>query len=220
MSEPKTTEETAKPSKKAQKPVALLSGWFATGVAVVLPFAITIWILWAIVSFVDNTIVPLILPAVPEGARGIVAALPGLGGIIAVLGLTLAGALTANFLGRKVVGLTQTLFERVPLVSTLYASVKQIFDTITSPSGQSFKDAVLVEYPGPGLWSIGFVTNREVGEMAAHVGADAVAVYVPQAPIPTSGNLIYVRAGSLKPLTKSAEAALGLVMSAGVIKEK
>lgn len=200
-------------------PAALLGGWFAAGLGVVLPFAITVAICWAIVSFIDKTIMPVLLPALPESWRGIAAALPGLGLVVALVALTVVGALAANFVGRFVVRTTERVVTSVPMVSSVYGSAKQIVETMTNPDGQSFKEAVLLEFPTKGQWSIAFVTQEECGPIERAVGADLVAVYVPSCPIPTSGFLIYVERSLLKPLDKGPEEVLKLVMSAGVVKE-
>jgi uncharacterized membrane protein len=211
--------ETANPLKPRFSPLALVSGWFAAGLGVVLPFAITIAICWAIVSFIDKTVLPAILPLAPLHAQGLIKALPGAGVVAALIGLTVIGALAANFIGRFVVRLTERIMTSVPLVNGVYSSAKQIVETMTNPDGQSFKEAVLVEFPNKGQWSIAFVTNDNPPEINRAAGDTLVALYVPSSPIPTSGFLIYVPRSSLKPLDKGPEEALKLVMSAGVVKE-
>jgi uncharacterized membrane protein len=218
----KTDAAKAEPPKKKKKrfrPLAWLTGSFAAGVAVILPFAITIGILWAIVTFIDNAIVPLVTPMFPPAYQGIANNLPGFGAIFSIVALTLAGALTANFIGRGVVRMTSFVFEQAPIVRSVYSSVKQIIDTMANPGGQSFKESVLIEFPTPGQWSIGFITNDDCGEVEILTGHDVVAVYVPSAPIPTSGFLVYTAKDKLKRLSKGPEEALKLVMSAGIVKE-
>jgi uncharacterized membrane protein len=205
---------------KTFNPIAWATGSFAAGVAVILPFAVTVAILWGIVNFIDKAIVPLVLPLFPPDYQGIAKSLPGFGAIVAIVGLTIAGALTANFIGRFIVRTTRFVFEKAPIVRSVYGSVKQIFETMANPSGQSFKDAVLVEFPGLGQWSIAFITNDDCGEIETLSEDDVVAVYVPSSPIPTSGFLIYVAKSKLKRLKKGPEEALKLVMSAGIVKEK
>jgi uncharacterized membrane protein len=213
------SRDAAKLQKPKFSPLAMVSGWFAAGLGVVLPFAITIAICWAIVSFIDKTVLPAILPLAPPHAQGLIKALPGAGVVVALVGLTVIGALTANFIGRFVVKTTERVMTTVPLVKGVYSSAKQIVETMTNPDGQSFKEAVLVEFPAKGQWSIAFVTNDNPPEINRAAGETLVALYVPSSPIPTSGFLIYVPRASVKPLDKGPEEALKLVMSAGVVKE-
>lgn len=221
MTTPNTTDKPEKPKKQKKRfnPLAWLTGSFAAGVAVILPFAITVAILWAIVTFIDKSVVPLVIPFFPPDYQGLAKSLPGFGLIFSVIALTAAGALTANFIGRGVVKMTSFVFEQAPIVRSVYSSVKQIIETMANPGGQSFKESVLIEFPTPGQWSIGFITNDECGEIEALSGEDVVAVYVPSSPIPTSGFLVYTAKAKLKRLAKGPEEALKLVMSAGIVKE-
>lgn len=200
-------------------PLAWLAASFGTGLAIALPFIITIALCWMVVRFIDNSVMPLVLPALPAGLRGLANALPGAGVVIAVAILTLFGALAANVIGRFFVRQTEKLITTVPLVKGVYGSAKQIVETMSNPGGQSFKEAVLVEFPTPGIWSIAFITNDDAGEIDRALGRDVVGVYVPSCPIPTSGFLIYVERATLRPLGKGPEEALKLVMSAGIVKE-
>jgi uncharacterized membrane protein len=211
-------EATKKPAKRFN-PFGWFSASFAAGVAVILPFAITVGILWAIVNLIEKAIVPMVLPLVPETSRGLIQALPGFGAIFAVVALTVGGALSANFVGRFLVKATEKLFEAAPFVSSIYGSVKQIFDTMTNPSGQSFKEAVMIEYPSAGLWSVGFVTSDTAGEAAKAVGDAVVAVFVPATPLPTAGALVYTTRNKLKPLPGGPESAIKLIMSVGLVKD-
>jgi uncharacterized membrane protein len=184
-----TSFQKAKPpkQKKPFRPFAWVTGSFAAGVAVILPFAITVAIFWAIVNFIDKSVVPMVLPLFPAQYQGLAKNLPGFGLIFSVIALTLAGALTANFIGRFIVRSTSFVFEKAPIVRSVYSSVKQIIETMANPGGQSFKESVLIEFPTPGQWSIGFITNDDCGEIETLAQDDVVAVYVPSSPIPTSG---------------------------------
>lgn len=200
-------------------PFAWASARFAAGLAIVLPFAITIGIVWAVVSFIDKAVVPAVTPVLPGGLAALAENLPGAGALIAVVGLIGIGAFGANVIGRFVVRQSDRLFNTVPLVKGVYGSAKQIVETMSNPGGQSFKEAVLLEFPTPGQWSIAFTTNDEPTHVSHAVGAaDLVAVYVPSCPIPTSGFLVYVPRSALKPLGQPPEEALKLVMSAGIVK--
>lgn len=199
-----------------RKALATLRNWFFTGIVVGAPIGITIWLVWSFVSFVDRRIKPLIPPEWnPETYLQF--ALPGLGIVVAVLGLTALGALTANFLGRALLGFGERVLARVPLVRSIYSAVKQVFETFASSEASSFKEAVLVEYPGPGLWAIGFITSRSPGtEIAERIG-DSIAVLVPTSPNPAMGHLIYVAPDKVKKLDMSVDKAAKLVISFGIL---
>ncbi|MFZ4122592.1 MAG: DUF502 domain-containing protein [Caulobacterales bacterium] len=212
----------AKPKRPARKLgiVAWVSSRFAAGLAIALPFIVTIAIIWWVVGFIDGTVVPFVKPALGPKWGAVAESLPGAGALIAVVILTGFGAFAANFIGRFVVKQTERAFNTLPLVKGVYSSAKQIVDTMRNPGGQSFKEAVLLEFPTPGQWSIAFVTNEQPTQLGRAIGQEAlVAVYVPSCPIPTSGFLIYAPRSSLKPLGQGPEEALKLVMSAGIVKE-
>jgi uncharacterized membrane protein len=189
---------------------------FLTGVALVLPFVVTGWVIWLVVSFVDSNVIPLI----PARYQPIAGSIPGAGVAIALVALTLVGALAANLLGRWIVGAADRFIANLPLVRSIYGGAKQVFKQVAAPERTSFQKAVLVEFPKPGVWAIGFITNEDTSEVAADVGADLVAVYVPQAPIPTSGFLLYLDRATLRPLALPPEEALKRVISLGIIRDE
>jgi len=194
-------------------PLTWLRNRFLYGVAVVLPFAVTFWLLWSIVSFIDDRITPLL----PSVVRPSVELVPGAGLMIALVGLTLLGALAANLIGRTVVRLGERLVGRLPLVRSIYGGAKQVLENISTPHRQSFKRAVLFEFPRPGVWTIGFVTNEAAPEISDAAGVPLVAVYVPQVPVPTTGFLQYLREGELRPLPFGPEEALKICISLGML---
>ncbi|MBX9745908.1 MAG: DUF502 domain-containing protein [Hyphomonadaceae bacterium] len=187
---------------------------FLSGVALVLPFVVTVWLIWMVVAFIDTRVEPLV-PTQFE----ILTRFPGGGVLLAVAALTLVGALAGNLVGRWIVATADTGIANLPLVRTIYGGAKQIFKQVAAPERTSFKQAVLVEFPQPGSYAIGFITNEDTGEIAAEIGADLVAVYVPQAPIPTSGFLLYLPRTSLKPLAIPPDEALKRVISLGIIRQ-
>jgi uncharacterized membrane protein len=189
---------------------------FLAGVALVLPFVVTGWVIWVVVSVIDKNVTPLMPPALQPYAESI----PGLGVVVALAALTLVGALAANLIGRWLVRGADKLIANLPLVRSIYGGAKQIFKQVAAPERTSFKQAVLVEFPKPGSWAIGFVTNENTAEVAQDIGADLVAVYVPQAPIPTSGFLLYLERSALRPLKISPEEALKRVISLGLIRQE
>ncbi len=187
---------------------------FLAGVAVVLPFVITIWVIWMVVTFIDNNVEPLV-----PNQLAFLKSFPGGGLLLALLALTLVGALASNFIGRWSVGAADRAIANLPLVRTIYGGAKQVFKQVAAPERTSFKQAVLVEFPLPGSYALGFITNEDTSEVAQDIGADLVAVYVPQAPIPTSGFLLYLPRTSLKPLALPPEDALKRVISLGIIRD-
>jgi uncharacterized membrane protein len=180
---------------------------FLAGVAIVLPLAVTLWLVVAFVGFVDNQVLPLL----PGPYRMTAEQFPGAGIMVAVVALAALGALAGNFLGRAIVQALDDVVARLPLIRSIYGGAKQVVKQVAAPEQRSFKDAVLVEFPQKGYWTIGFVTNTEPDL----VEKGLVAVYVPQAPIPTTGFLIYAPRDALKPLIVGPEEALKRVISLG-----
>lgn len=197
-------------------PLTWLRNSFLAGVALVLPFVVTGWVIWLVVSFVDNNVIPLI----PERFQPLAESIPGAGLVIALVALTLVGALAANLFGQWLVRTADTFIANLPFVRSIYGGAKQVFKQVAAPERTSFKQAVLVEFPKPGAWAIGFITNENTSEVAHDIGDDLVAVYVPQAPIPTSGFLLYLDRASLRPLAISPEEALKRVISLGLIRQE
>lgn len=214
MSIQKRTRAAVRDSRR--KALELLRNWFFTGVVVGAPIGITIWLVWSFISFVDNRIKPLI-PASWNPETYLPVSLPGLGIVVAVVGLTVLGALAANLIGKSLLRFGERVVARVPLVRSIYSAVKQVFETFASNEASSFKEAVLVEYPGPGLWALGFITSRNPGaEITAHVPA-GIAVLVPTSPNPAMGHLIYVHPDKVTKLDMSVEQAAKLIISFGIL---
>ncbi|OAN43994.1 hypothetical protein A6A04_08925 [Paramagnetospirillum marisnigri] len=192
---------------------ARLRAYFFAGVVVVAPVSITFYIAWKFISFVDGQVSPLIPPAIlPQHW-----ALPGVGLVIAVVGLTLVGALTANFVGRLVVRISEAILTRMPVIRGIYSAVKQIFDTIFGQKAEAFREVVLVEYPRAGAWTIAFVTGQASGEIKDAFADEMVSVFVPTTPNPTSGFLLFVPKADLRPLAMTVEEGLKMVVSMGVL---
>ncbi len=196
------------------QPVTWLRNSFLAGIAVVLPFVVTIWLIWLVVTFIDNNVEPLVPPHL-----AFLKEFPGGGVLIAVAALTLVGALAGNLVGRWVVGAADRGIANLPLVRSIYGGAKQVFKQVAAPERTSFKEAVLVEFPRPGFWALGFITNEDTSEVAADIGDDLIAVYVPQAPIPTSGFLLYLPRSALRPVKLAPEDALKRVISLGIIRD-
>jgi uncharacterized membrane protein len=208
------TQEAVRRSRR--KALATLRNWFFTGIVVGAPIGITIWLVWSFVSFVDTNIKPLI-PAEwnPETYFNI--ALPGLGIVAAIAAITLLGALAANLIGRSLLGFGERVLARVPLVRSIYSAVKQVFETFASSEASAFKEPVLIEFPGPGLWAIGFITSRAPGVEITSTVPDAIGVMIPTSPNPAMGHLVYVSPDRVKKLDMSVDKAAKLVISFGIL---
>ena len=163
--------------------MAPLRKWFFAGLLVVLPVAITVWVVQWIVGTLDQTL--LILPVAwhPDRVFGI--HIPGLGVVLALAILLLVGAVTSNFVGRHLLEWSDRIFNRIPVVRSIYSGVKQVSDTLFSETGNAFRTAVLVQWPRPGVWTIGFVTGSPGGDVANHLTGEFLSVYVPTTPNPT-----------------------------------
>jgi len=196
--------------------LARLRTYFLTGIIVTAPIGITVYIAWQFISWVDESVRPLLPPAYnPE--TYVPFALPGVGLVIGFIVLTLIGALTASFFGRSLVRFGERLVERMPVVRTIYSALKQIFETVLAQSSDSFSEVVLVEYPRRDLWTIAFVTSRTEGEVQDITADDMVNIYVPTTPNPTSGFLLFVPRQDVRPLSMTVEEGIKYVISTGII---
>ena len=169
----------------------MLKKYLITGLLIWVPLAFTLWVLDLIVSSMDRTLLLLPPPWRPESWLGF--PLPGAGLLLSALVLLLTGMAAANIMGQRLVRWWEGLLSRIPIVRSIYSSVKQVSDTLLSPDGNSFRRAVLVEFPQRGQWAIAFVVGAPGERVAAQLGADSVVVYVPTAPNPTSGYTLIVR---------------------------
>ncbi|MDX2236050.1 MAG: DUF502 domain-containing protein [Hyphomonadaceae bacterium] len=200
------------PAPHRFNPLGSLSNSFAAGVALVLPFVVTIWLVWTVVNFIDHRVIPFL----PDVLRPYAERVPGAGLVIALASLTLVGALVGNLVGRALLRWGERVINRLPLVNAVYGGSKQVFKQVAAPERTSFQEAVLIEFPSPGQFAIGFVTNENTSDVVS--GDPLVAVYVPQAPIPTSGFLIYAPRKDLRPLSLKPDEALKRVISLGIVK--
>ena len=197
-----------------------IRNYFLTGLVVAGPLAVTIWLIWSFVSWVDSFITPLIPPAYrPE--TYLPWPIPGTGLVIAIVGLTLLGFLTANLVGRSLVELGEGLLSRMPIVRPIYKTMKQIFETLFSKSGSSFRKVALVEFPAPGMWSLVFISLPPGGDVAAKLPekeGDYVSVFLACTPNPTTGFFFFVQRKDLIELDISVENAMTLLISAGMVQ--
>jgi uncharacterized membrane protein len=199
--------------------MARFRNYFLTGLVVAGPIAITFYLTWWFVNWVDN----LVRPFVPTAYRPetyLPFGLPGSGLIVAVVALTLLGFLTANLIGRTLVDLGERLLGRIPAVRAIYRGLKQVFETLFSGTGSSFRRVGLVEFPSPGMWSIVLISQAPSVEIANKLpGQDEhISVFLPCAPNPTTGFFFYVRKSEIVEIDMSAEDAATLIMSAGVVQ--
>lgn len=193
-----------------------LRNYFLTGIVVAAPLSITVYLLWTFLSFVDDAVTPFI-PARYNPESYLPFGLPGLGLVVLVLVLTLLGFLTANLVGRSLIRLGEKILDRMPIVRSIYGTLKQVFEMVISTKSSSFKDVVLIEYPRPGQWSMGFVTNEMKGEIQERTAEDVICIFIPMAPAPTGGFLVFVPRKDVIYLDMSIDEGMKYVFSAGLV---
>ena len=196
-------------------PMAALRKWLFTGLLVIVPGVITAWVLAWFVGTLDVTLA--ILPEAWQPDRLLGFHVPGFGALLTLTILLVVGALASNFAGRKLVQWGDALVSRIPVVRSIYSSVKQVSDTLFSESGNAFRTAVLVQWPREGVWTVAFVTGAPSGEVAAYLHDDFVSVYVPTTPNPTGGYFVMVRRSDCVELDMTVDAALRYIVSMGVV---
>ena len=189
--------------------------YFVTGLLILVPLAITLWVVNLIIGTMDQSL--LLLPERwrPEAMFGF--RIPGLGSILTLLIIFLTGLATRNFIGNKLVMIWEAVLIRIPVVNTIYSSVKQVSDTLFSSSGNAFRKALLVEYPRKGCWTIAFLTGAPGGDVKNHLVGDYVSLYVPTTPNPTSGFFLMVPRAETVELDMTVDAALKYIVSMGVV---
>ncbi|MBP7606233.1 MAG: DUF502 domain-containing protein [Giesbergeria sp.] len=195
--------------------MAALRKWLFTGLLVIVPGMITLWVLQWIVGLLDQTL--LILPEAWHPDRLLGIHIPGFGIVLTLGILLLVGAAASNFAGRKLVQWGDALISRIPVVRSIYSSVKQVSDTVFSESGNAFRTAVLVQWPREGVWTVAFVTGAPSGEVAGYLNDGFVSVYVPTTPNPTGGYFVMVRKSDCVELDMTVDAALRYIVSMGVV---
>lgn len=195
--------------------MSALRKWLFTGLLVVVPGVITVWVLHSVVGLLDQTLQILPTNWQPDKVLGF--HIPGFGVILTLVILLVVGAIASNFAGRKLVQLGDAIVGRIPVVRSIYSSVKQVSDTLFSESGNAFRKAVLVQWPRDGVWTVAFVTGAPSGEVAAYLRDEFVSVYVPTTPNPTSGYFVMVRKSDCIELDMSVDAALKYIVSMGVV---
>jgi uncharacterized membrane protein len=193
-----------------------LRTYFFAGVLVTAPIGITLYLAWLIIDFIDNQVTPLI-PARYNPESYLPFSIPGLGLIVAAIVLTFIGAFTAGLLGRWVVGLSERLMARMPVIRNVHSALKQILETVLAQQSKAFRQVVLIEYPRRGIWAIGFLTGDTVGEVQNVTEDDTVNVFLPTTPNPTSGFLLFVPREDCHVLSMTVEEGIKMVVSGGIV---
>jgi uncharacterized membrane protein len=192
-----------------------LRKWLFAGLLVIVPLMITLAVLKWIVGTLDQTL--LILPNgwQPDHVLGF--HIPGFGVVLTLAILLAAGAVTSNFVGKKLVKWGDAVLVRIPVVRSIYSSVKQVSDTLFSEGGNAFRTAVLIQWPREGVWTVAFVTGAPGGEVANYLQDDYLSVYVPTTPNPTGGYFVMLRRSDCLELDMSIDSALKYIVSMGVV---
>jgi uncharacterized membrane protein len=194
-----------------------LKTYFLTGLLVLVPLGITLWVLGLVIGTMDQTL--LLLPADwrPSHLLGLNYDLPGFGALLTVAIVFVVGLFAQNFIGQRLVRWWEFLLAHIPVVGPLYTSVKQVSDTLLSSNGNAFRKAVLIEYPRRECYTIGFLTGAPGGDVANHLNGDYISVYVPTTPNPTSGFFLIVPRADAIELDMTVDVALKYIVSMGVV---
>lgn len=210
---------TEKKIKNRISGLTRLRNYFLTGFIICAPLAITAYLVWTFIGWVDSWVKPYI-PQVYNPDNYLPFSIPGFGLIVAFFVITMVGFLTANFIGRSIVRYGEDLLSRMPFVRNLYSGLKQIFQTVFSEQETSFEKVALIEYPRKGLWALCFIatdTRGEVDVVLKENGQETVSVFLPTTPNPTSGFLLFVPKDDMQILDMGVEQAAKLVISAGLV---
>ncbi len=192
---------------------------FLTGLIICAPLAITIWLTFAFIDWADSWVTPYI-PQRYNPQYYFDVTIPGTGLLIAVILITMIGFLGKNLIGRSIVNFGESVLHRMPLVRTLYKSLKQIFETVLKEQSTSFKKCGLIEFPSPGTWALVFISGDVQGEIAARLNSDGeemVGVFLPPTPVPTAGFLMFVPKSKIVMLDMTPEEGARLLISGGLI---
>ena len=187
---------------------------FLTGLVVLIPIVLTVYLVWSIVSFIDKVVIPIIPPKYnPLDVFEIY--IPGLGVFLFLIVTTFIGSLASGFLGRQMISLSEKILSRTPIISTIYNAIKQIIQAVFKPDGTNFKYPCLIEYPRKGVWAVGFATKENTGVIKEKVKEELINVFVPTTPNQTSGFLLMIPKKDLIYLDVTFEQASKFIVSAG-----
>jgi uncharacterized membrane protein len=195
---------------------ARLRNYFLAGILATAPVCLTLYIAWRFITWVDDGVFALLPPEYnPETYLRF--SIPGIGLIIALIGITLIGAITAGLLGRLLRQLMEAIVNRLPIIRTIYNLIKQVTETALANRAQAFRECALVEYPRKGSWTVGFITGTTAKEFEALTGEEMLNVFVPTTPNPTSGFLMFIPRREVHILDMSVEDGIKLVISLGLV---
>lgn len=233
MTEHPPGAEPPQPEKRRARPFARLRGNFLTGLVVVLPIGLTIWLIWTVIGWIDAWVLPLVpasyQPQVllnrllgnesPSDPGWVHLNIRGMGVLVFVVFTVLTGWIAKGLIGRSFIRWTEQLVDRMPVVRSIYNGLKQIAETVFAKSESSFEKACLIEYPRRGVWGIGFISTSAKGEIArlAPEGDPLYGVFLPTTPNPTSGFLLFVPKSEIIELDMKVEDAAKLIISAGLV---
>jgi uncharacterized membrane protein len=189
--------------------------YLITGLLIWIPLVITVWVLKLIVDSLDQTL--LLLPMEFQTENWLGFHVPGMGVVMTLVIVFLTGLMATNLIGARLVALWHEVLHRIPVVNSIYSSVKQISDTLFSSSGQAFRKALLVRWPHEGMWTIAFLTGKPGAEVASHLQGEFISVYVPTTPNPTGGYFVIVARKDVIELDMSVDEALKYIISMGVV---
>lgn len=195
----------------------MLRRYLVAGLLVWVPLGITFIVIKFLLDLMDRLLLVLPVEWRPETVLGF--SIPGFGLVLAVFILLITGMIVANLLGRSILRLWEGILNRIPLVRTVYSSVKQILSSILTTGSHSFRKVLLIEYPRKGIWTLCFQTGQATGELQANLEKESITVFVPTTPNPTSGFIMVVPKEDTKELNMDIEAALKLVMSLGIASD-
>lgn len=189
--------------------------YFITGLLVLVPLVVTFWVLSTLIETLDQSL--LLLPEEWRPQKLLGFSMAGLGAILTLVVVFLTGVIATNFFGQQLILLWEAMLSRVPVVKSIYASVKQVSDTIFSDSGNAFRKALLVEFPRKGSWTVAFLTGEPGGDVSNHLQGDYVSVYVPTTPNPTGGYFLMMERKDIVELDMSVDQALKYIISMGTV---
>jgi uncharacterized membrane protein len=192
--------------------------YLIAGLLVWVPLGITLWVINSLVSTLDQTLLLVPENLRPEALVGF--RIPGLGVLLSFMILFVTGVFAANFFGQRLILIWEGLLGRIPVVKSIYSSVKQVSDTVLSDQGTAFRKALLVEFPRPGCWTIAFLTGTPADAVVDHLPGEHISVYVPTTPNPTGGYFVMVPKGTVRELDMSVDDALKYIISMGVVSPR
>lgn len=209
---------TASSSSRNRKVLAGLRRNFLTGIVVIVPIWLTLWLIWTVITLIDGWVLPFV-PSRYRPSDYLAVDVPGLGVILFLIFAVVVGWLAKGFLGRTFIGWGESIVARMPVVRSVYNGIKQIAETVFAQSETSFERACLVEYPRKGIWAIAFISTTAKGEIAGGLAPHGplVSVFLPTTPNPTSGFLLFIPEADVIVLDMKVEDAAKLVISAGLV---